>query len=312
MKTAGCVPAITIALASAACAACAVCATLPVATPSLSTLTTILWLLGAAGAICVLLRRAIDADDRARELGARLAREQDARAAAEAILSDTQTVLSRVVRQQDSARDGERGRIAGEIHDELGQTLLTLRVELCLLQVASNGVHPSVHQKSSAMIGTLDLALHSLRAVVSGLRPLALGEGLRMAIERQLDEFTRSNGIAHQLDIAPGTLIEPECAAFDAEALLYRVLQQALADVARQASATSVQVSLQRCASGLTLRIDDNGDSKQRAAQPCVCGLAGMRERVEAAGGALRIAASPDGGTARSLMLPAVRGLALS
>jgi signal transduction histidine kinase len=309
MKTAGCAPAITIALV---CAACAFGATLPVATPSLSMLTAILWLLGAGGAICLLLRRAIDADDRTRELSASLLREQEARRAAEEILADTQTVLSKVVRQQDSARDGERGRIAREIHDELGETLLTLRVELSLMQVASNGVHPSVYQKSSAMIGTLDLALHSLRAVVNGLRPLALGEGLRVAMERQLDEFTRLNGISHQLDIAPATLREPECAAFDAEALLYRVLQEALAEVAHQASATLVRVALHGGRDGLVLRVDDNGDAGRRPALPCACGLAGMRERVEASGGALRIAASPDGGTALSLMLPITRGLALS
>lgn len=309
MKAAGFVPVITIAFV---CAACAIGAALPVSTPSLSTLMTILWLLAAGGAICLLLRRAIDADDRTRDLARRLAREQDARRSAEQILADTQTVLSRVVRQQDSARDGERGRIAREIHDELGESLLTLRVELCLMQVASNGVHPSVHQKSSAMIGTLDLALQSLRQVVNGLRPLALGEGLRVAMERQLDEFTRLNGISHQLDIAPGTLQEPEYAGFDTEALLYRVLQEALADVAHRASATQVRVALQHGRDGLMLRVDDNGDASLRSPQPCACGLAGMRERVEASGGALRIGTGPDGGTMLSLMLPSSRGLALN
>jgi signal transduction histidine kinase len=287
-----------------------------VATPSLSTLATLLWLLGAGGASCLLLRRAIDADDRARDLATRLVREQDARRAGDAILADTQTVLSKLVRQQDSARDSERGRIAREIHDELGQTLLTLRVELCLLQASAHGVQPSVHARTGAMIGTLDLALHSLRAVVNGLRPLALNEGLRAALERQLAEFTRLNGIAHQLEIAPGTLTEPECAAFDVDALLYRVLQEALAELADQASATEVRVRLQRGDAGLTLRINDNGDGNRHANERCNprcrCGLAGMRERVEAAGGALRIAAAPGGGTVLALTLPPVRGLALS
>lgn len=313
MKTAGCVPVITIALVGAA---CAFGATLPVATSSLSTLTTILWLLGAAGAVCLLLRRAIDADDRARELASRLGREQEARRAADAILGDTQTVLSRLVRQQDSARDSERGRIAREIHVELGQTLLALRVELSLMQAASLGVHPSVHARAGTMIVTLDLALHSLRTVVNGLRPLALNEGLRAALERQLSEFTRLNGIAHQLEIEPGTLTEPECAVFDADALLYRVLQETLAELADQASATEVRVRLQHGDAGLTLRIDDNGIGAIRddraCGRRCACGLAGMRERVEAAGGALRIAAAPGGGTALALTLPVTRGLALS
>jgi signal transduction histidine kinase len=312
MKTAGCVPLIAIALV---CAACALGAGLPVATPSLSTLATLLWLLGAGGASCLLLRRAIDADDRARDLATRLVREQDARRAGDAILADTQTVLSKLVRQQDSARDGERGRIAREIHDELGQTLLSLRVELCLLQAAAHGVQPSVHARTGAMIGTLDLALHSLRAVVNGLRPLALNEGLRAAFERQLAEFTRLNGIAHQLEIAPDTLTEPECASFDADALLYRVLQEALAELADQASATEVRVRLQRGDVGLTLRIDDNGDgsrgANERCNPRCRCGLAGMRERIEAAGGALRIAPGRGGGTVLALTLPSARGVAL-
>ena len=313
MKTAGRLSASAVAIAIAlACAACVLGAALPGSAPGLSVLVTLLWLLGAGGAICLLLRRAIEADDRVREMSARLAREQEARGNAEAILGDTQTVLSKVVRQQESARDGERGRIAREIHDELGQTLLTLRVELCLLQAASNGVHPSVHQKAGAMVGTLDLALHSLRAVVNGLRPLALGEGLRGAIERQLDEFTRLNGIAHQLDIAPGTLSEPECAPYDAEALLYRVLQEALAGVAWQACATHVRVQLARGPEGLTLRIDDNGEGSRRAALPCACGLAGMRERVEASGGALHVTGAPGGGTVLSLVLPCGQGLAFS
>lgn len=290
--------------------ACALGATLPTETSSLSTLAAILWLLGTGGAICLLLRRAIDADDRTRDLAACLAREQHARRCAEDILADTQTVLSNVVRQQDNARDSERGRIARAIHDELGQTLLTLRVELCLLQAASGGIHPSVHQKAGCMIGTLDLALRALRTLVGELAPLLPGEALSGAIERQLEQFTRLNGIAHRLDIAPGPRDEPECALPENDALLYRVLQEALADVARQAGATEVRVSLRRTAGALALQIDDNGSGGRRPPIACACGLAGMRERVEGCGGALRITATADGGTSLLLTLPRVRGLA--
>lgn len=303
-RTAGRLPVVTVLLA------CALGATVPAATPSLSTITTILWLLGAGAAICLLLRRAIDADDRARDLATRLTREQDARRALDLILADTQTVLSKVVRQQESVRDGERGRIARDIREQLGQSLLTLRVELSLLQVATNGIHPSVHQKAGGMIATLDLALHSLRCVVSELRPLALGDGLRPAIERQLEEFTRLNGIAHHLEIVPGPLGEAELGASGGDALLYRVLQEALSEVAHQASATEVRVGLEGNGLGVTLRVDDNGGGNRRAQAPCACGLAGMRERVEACGGALRITAKSDGGTGMALTLPRERGLA--
>ena len=198
-RTAGWIPALAVLFA---CAVGAMGAIVPAA-PGLSTVTTILWLLGLGGAICLLLRRTIDADDRSRELAGQLARERGARQLADSLLLDTQTVLSRVVRQQDVIRDGERDRIARDIHDDLGQTLLSLRIELSLLQVASNGIHPTVHQKTGAMVRTLDMALRSLRIVVNGLRPLGANERLDLAMARQLDEFTRLTGIAHTFDTAP-------------------------------------------------------------------------------------------------------------
>lgn len=305
-RTAGYLPVITILLA------CAVGVTVPVATPSLSTLTTILWLLGAGGAICLLLRRAIDADDRTRDLTGRLAREQELRRSVELILADTQAVLSKVVRQQEGARDSERDRIARGIHEQLGQTLLTLRVELSLLQAASNGIHPSVHTKTGSMIVTLDLALNSLRVVVSELRLPALGAGLRVAIERQLEEFTRMSGIGHQLELGPGALEGSDGMDEDGDALLYRVLQEALADIARQALATDVRIMLQRSSAGLMLRLSDNGKGQRRHQTACACGLAGMRERVEAVGGALRIGTNAEGGTSIVLNLPCLQGVVLS
>lgn len=265
----------------------------------------IVWVLGASGAVCVLLRRVIDADDRTRELGTRLAREGAARQVAEEMLAETRHALARVVRQQESAREGERGRIAQEIHDELGQMLLALRIELSLLQVASNGIHPSVYQKSTAMVRTLDLALGSLRQIVASLRPLPPDADLHAAVARLLAEFTHLNGIAHHFEAAPApsqgarTLLE-------GEAMLYRVLQEALADLARQAVATEVHVVLGRDSEGLLLQIDDNGRAAPDGAGPaCACGLKGMRERIEAVGGQLLKSSTPGTGTTLTLHLPA-------
>lgn len=271
--------------------------------PGLSTVTAILWLLGLGGAVCLLLRRAIDADDRSRELAAQLARERSARQLADSMLVDTQTVLSRVMRQQEVLRDGERDRIARDIHDDLGQILLSLRVELSLLQVASNGVHPTVHQKTGAMVKTLDLALRSLRVVVNGLRPLGANEHLRSAMARQLDEFSRLHGITHTFEGGAHGKAEAEPDA-DADALLYRVLQESLANIAAQASATEVHVRLQRGSAGSTLSIADNGTGARAAGAACGCGLSGMRTRIEALGGLLHVAADAAG-TSLSLRLPA-------
>lgn len=310
-RTAGWIPALAI---MCACAVGALGAIFPSA-PGLSTVTTILWLLGMGGAVCLLLRRAIDADDRSRELSSQLARERGARQLADSLLQDTQTVLSRVVRQQDIMRDGERDRIARDIHEDLGQTLLSLRIELSLLQVASNGIHPMVHQKAGAMVRTLDMALRSLRVVVNGLRPLGANERLDKAMARQLDEFTRLTGITHTFDAAvntvKGEVRDNASSAVEADALLYRVLQEALANISSQASATEVRVSLQQGGAGFQLRIDDNsiGPGSSEPGSVCGCGLSNMRPRIEALGGSLLAAAAPGRGKRLTLSIPAQHGM---
>lgn len=312
-RTAACIPALVLLLACVAGAAGLVAQP----EPALATVTTILWLLGAGGAVCLLLLRAIDADDRGRELAAELARERGARQLAEAMLADTQTVLSRFVRQQDTLRDGERDRIACGIHEELGQVLLSLRIELSLLQVASSGIHPTVHQKTGEMVKTLDLALHSLRVVVEGLRPLGADEHLDAALARQLDEFSRLNGIMHTFEAeadagaaAHGEQRTESAAEGDLEAdtLLYRVLQEALANIAGRASATEVQVRLRGGHTRRLLEIADNGAGSRTPGASCGCGLSSMRPRIEALGGELSVA-SGAAGTRLSVSLPRRHGM---
>lgn len=268
-----------------------------------STVTALIWLLGAAGALCLLLRRGIDLDDRARELSARLCLEQKARQVAEGSLQDTQAVLTRLVRQQEGVREGERRRIAHDIDDEVGQVLVALRAEMSLLQVASAGIHPATHQKTSAMIVTVDLALRSLRVLAGELRPLAAGESLGDAMARQLADFSRLHGIGHRFDLHPE--IDAPTGEREGDALLYRSLQEALANIARAGRATRVRVQLSRNANRLSLCIEDDGDT----AGDCDCGLAALRERVKSGGGALRTEALPGGGTRMAIAVSGMGGM---
>jgi len=270
-----------------------------------STVTALIWLLGASGALCLLLRRGIDLDDRARELAARLCLEQKARQMAEGALTDTQAVLTRVVRQHESVRDGERKRIARDIDSELGQVLVALRGEMSLLQVANAGIHPATHQKTGAMIVTLDLALRSLRVLAGDLRPLAAGESLGSAMARQLAEFTRLHGIAHVFDLDTDDGASALGGEREADALLYRALQEALADIARAARATAIRVRLNRQNTRLSLCIEDDGE-----AQPhCECAYTALSERVRGGGGALRTESLPGGGTRLAIAVSTAGGL---
>jgi signal transduction histidine kinase len=271
--------------------------------PSAAAGVALAWVAALAVACCLLVRRWLLAEERVRKLEARLCLERQARTLAEQALGEGHALMSTLVHQQGAVRDNERGRIARDIHDDLGQTLLALRVDVSLLQVATNGIHPAIHDKLVQLGGTLDHAMRSLRALINDLRPLALDEGLRDAMERQLREFSRLSGIAHDFLAEDG--------AFDAgqrtpmlDVVLYRVLQESLSNVARHSHASRVEVRLY-CEDGrLALRVHDNGIGMEAHPANYGCGLAGIRERISAAGGDLLIESGPNAGTLLSLTLP--------
>ncbi len=236
---------------------------------------------------------------------AQLGLERHARAQAEAALGDTHTSLCRLIRQQEQVRETERNRIARDIHDDLGQHLLALKIELSLMQASANGAHPTIHQKLGGMLHSVDLSVASLRAIVNDLRPLALEHGLRAAIETLLCEFSRVNGIGHRLEADPDAFHANPDRGVDA--MLFRILQESLANVARHAQATEVKIALDRSADLLTLKVHDNGIGM--AGQPASrgCGLVGIADRVSAAGGKFAIDSQPGAGTLLSLSIPLLR-----
>ncbi|WP_167759669.1 sensor histidine kinase [Massilia horti] len=248
----------------------------------------------------------IRSDDRAAEADDRLEQERDALEQAERELADSHSLLCKLVLEQAGVRDAERSRIARDIHDDLGQTLLSLRVDMSLLELCTSTMHPTAHEKISDMGTKLDYAIRTLRVVINDLRPLGLGEGLRAAIERQLAEFSRVTGITHCLDVNPEALahIAGQRAL---EAILYRVTQEALANVARHSHASRVRVSLHSDGERLMLRVQDDGVGLAAGALERGYGLAGMRERARIACGELSIERGPGGGTVLALCLPLVK-----
>jgi signal transduction histidine kinase len=269
-------------------------------TPSL--IVAVLWMLLLGWGFHALLRRHLRLDDLLADKEAQLLIERQARSCAERTLAATHLNLCQLARQQESVRETERQRIGRDIHDDLGQNLLALKIDLSLLHVSTNGAHPMITKKVDSMMGNLDRTILSLRAVINDLRPLALETGLRHAIEWQLGEFSRTHGIRH--------VLLAESAAFDnppdkeRDAMVFRILQESLCNVVRHAHATLVTVALQRCGGILTLTVQDNGVGMPAQAPQHGCGLPGMRERVAAIGGRLAIAGAPGGGTVLTLSFP--------
>lgn len=266
-----------------------------------SVLVAVLWLLFLGWGFHAMLRAYLRFHDRMLFAEAQLDLERHARALSERSLAEAHTSLSKLIRQQGKVRDSERHRIARDIHDDLGQNLLALKIDLSLMQVSTSGAHPALHQKVGCMLRNLDLTINSLRAIINNLRPLALESGLEQAIGAQLTEFTRISGIGHELDIDPQAIVAPHDAALDA--MLFRVLQESLSNVARHAQASQVRVGLRRINGELSLQIEDDGVGLAAATHHGY-GLSGMRDRVTAIGGRFAVDSRPGAGTIVSLHIP--------
>ena len=190
----------------------------------------------------------------------------------------------------------ERARLGRELHDELGQQLTALTVGLRVMVQATSD--PDARQRAAALHEQAGASLASMRRIASGLGPSVLEQlGLATAVERLCDDFRASHAVAldSQIDVPPGR-------RFDAAAELaaYRVVQEALTNIARHARATSGSVRLGVGDAGLEIEVRDDGrglGERSDARAHATLGLAGMRERVELLGGTFGVESSPGAGT---------------
>ena len=251
------------------------------------------------------------ADQRARDHAAQLIKVQEllqaeirTRQQAQMALLESQRKMRHLAAHREHIKAEERKRIAREIHDELGQNLLALRLEVLQLQArTAGGSHPALHQRVSAALGHIDLTMRSMRSIINDLRPAALDLGLSAAIEWQVQEFRHRTGIACVLDAAAGHGAELD----DARALaLFRILQESLSNIARHAAASCVQIVLRADGQSLCMEVVDDGagmDATARNKQGSF-GLLGMRERVQRLHGSLQIDSAPGDGTRLTVSLP--------
>lgn len=234
-----------------------------------------------------------------------LLREVTERKRAQAALMQSQKELREVAAISGTAREQEMRRISRELHDELAQTLATLRIETDRLQESMAGRHTADtdERRLAAMRGLLDEAVASTRRIASDLRPLVLDDlGLVAAIQWLVQNFTHRYEVKCELAIDPPELDldEPYATA------TFRILQESLTNVARHAHALHVHVSLARqhdCAV-LTIRDDGVGFDPARPRKAGSFGLAGLRERAYLVDGELRIDSSPRHGTTIEVRIP--------
>ena len=203
--------------------------------------------------------------------------------------------LRELIEHHEKIREDERKRIAREIHDELGQRLLALRIEVTLLK---QGVFDSTQKRSERIdevLGQLDSTVKSVRNLINNLRPAVMDLGLVASLEWQAKDFTRRNGIECVFETHDDNLeLDDERAT-----VLFRVLQEALTNIVKHAKASKVVIQLDGNEETLVLRISDNGVGmpKVRNRKIKSYGLAGIRERIGMLNGEFRISTGDSGTT---------------
>lgn len=201
----------------------------------------------------------------------------------------------------EAIREEERRRIALEIHDELGQLLTALKMDVALLKMR---VVPDAEatRKIDDIRELVEKTIWMVRNVASHLRPAALNFGIVSALEWLAEDFSRRNGMPCQLVVRGG---EPSLADAHATAV-FRIVQESLTNVSRHAGASRVAVTLVSSDVALDLRVSDDGQGFDLESEQggYSYGLLGMSERARLIGGTLQIDSAPGAGTMVSINLP--------
>lgn len=217
-------------------------------------------------------------------------------------LRRSQARLQELAGHLQTIREEERTAIARELHDELGQALTALRIDLGWIKRQSTKLNPALHARADTAHALVERTIDALRRISEGLRPGMLDVlGLAAAIEHLVEQFTaRSNIDCH---------LEVDRDEFDLDQRLaitvFRLVQEALTNVARHASATRVDISLREVHGRILVEFRDNGIGFPDSELQQGFGLLGMRERVAMLGGDIVIDGSHGTRIAASFPLTA-------
>lgn len=218
-----------------------------------------------------------------------------------------QAQVRAVSQHMDTVREEERAAIAREIHDQLGQTLTALKMDVALLGRRAAASQPIsnelVAELVQGMASTLDELLAQIRHISAELRPPMLDDlGLTAAMEWQAREFERRTGIACAVSSSLGDAPVARTVA----TAVFRIFQEALTNVTRHAEAHRVDVELSRSGDWLTVQIRDDGKgiSPKVISHPRSLGLLGIRERAMRLGGVAAIGPRKERGTTLLLRVP--------
>ncbi|MCK4328829.1 PAS domain S-box protein [candidate division WOR-3 bacterium] len=222
---------------------------------------------------------------------------------AEEELRGSRKQLRKLAAHLQSVREEERTWIAREIHDELGQTMTALKMNLSWLNNKITKKQKILKEKTKTMLNLIDGTIQNVQRISTELRPGILDDfGLPSAIEWYTEEFQKRTGIQCKVTINPEDII----LAKDLSMSIFRIFQETLTNVARHAKATNVRASLRVKDNMLELKVRDNGIGikKEQISNYNSLGLISMRERVYPWGGDFKIKGIRNKGTTVTLTIP--------
>ena len=221
----------------------------------------------------------------------------------EGLVRDRTATLSELANHLQQVREEERGHLARELHDELGALLTAAKLDVARLKSKIDATAPDVSERLKHLTETLNSGIALKRRIIEDLRPSSLSNlGLTAALEILTREYAERAGIDVETSLEPVQL--PDAA----QLTVYRMVQEALTNIGKYAKASKVLVSVHGYPTHVAVQVRDDGVGfDPGSVRPTSHGLAGMRHRVEAAGGRLTLTSRPGNGTLLSAGLPLPR-----
>jgi PAS domain S-box-containing protein len=224
---------------------------------------------------------------------------------AEELLDQSYQDIRQLASHLQDVREEERAGIAREIHDELGQQLTGIKMDLSWISKRKATLEDNeLHQKTIAIMSLLDTTIKTVRKIATDLRPSILDDlGLVAAIEWQSQEFERRSGICTKFISSIEEFHHSSAIAIG----LFRICQESLTNIARHAAASQIRISLQEEENEyILLRVEDNGKGFEfrKIGDKKTLGLLGMKERTLMMGGEFRIESEPGKGTTLFVTVP--------
>ena len=221
----------------------------------------------------------------------------------EGLVRDRTATLAELANHLQQVREEERGHLARELHDELGALLTAAKLDVARLKSKIDATAPDVSERLKHLTETLNSGIALKRRIIEDLRPSSLSNlGLTAALEILTREYAERAGIDVETSLEPVQL--PDAA----QLTVYRMVQEALTNIGKYAKASKVLVSVHGYPTHVAVQVRDDGVGfDPGSVRPTSHGLAGMRHRVEAAGGRLTLTSRPGNGTLLSAVLPLPR-----